>query len=218
MPLSAGVVTVRVWHVIDPLPAGFKDQFERNLKRHAFKDMDPEKGELQSIGWVNIQQILDARLNLKKVLFGNLIALALKVDKLIINQKVFRARLAEETARIILEKKKDNLSKEERIVVEDKVRLDLIRNTQPATDVYEATWDLQKGVVFFGTTNERMNLAFSDLFTETFQVSLEPQFPYMRARRWAGKQGLDSVLLELLPAPFSPIAPAVIAESELEKV
>ncbi len=209
MPLSMGVVTARVWSVIDPLPSGFKEQFERNLKRHAFRDIDPDKAEMQSLGWVNIRQLLDNRLNLDKVLYGGLIVLALRIDKLVINQKVFRARLAEETAGILREKKGGNLSREERLLVEDRVRMGLIRNTQPTTAVYEASWDLQKGVVFFGTTSERMNLAFSDLFTETFQVSLEPRFPYMRASRWARKQGLEPELVELLPTPFSPAAPAV---------
>ncbi len=212
MPLTSGSLTARAWRVIDIIPPNFKELFERNLKRHAFQAVDPERGQLQSMGWVNIRQLLDSRLTLDKVLFGNLILLALRVDKLVINQKVFRATLAREIARVLREKGKGGLSREERLVIEDKVRLDLIKRTQPNTAVYELAWHLESGLLFFGTTAERLNLAFSDLFTETFQVSIEPQFPFLRAQRWAKRQKQSQALLELLPSPFSPEAPIEVVE------
>ena len=129
------------------------------------------------------------------------------MDKLAINQKMFRALLAEEIAKQLREKERKDLSREERLVIEDKVRLDLIKRTQPLTATYEAAWHLESGLVFFGSSGEKLNMAFSDLFSETFQVSIEPQFPFLRAQRWAERQGVSQELLELLPAPFSPDAP-----------
>ena len=207
MPLTAGSLTARIWRALDPLPPNFKEMFERNLQRHAFKPIDPERGELQAMGWVNIRQMLDSRLNLHKVLVRNTILLSLRVDKLAINQKMFRALLAEEIAKQLREKERKDLSREERLVIEDKVRLDLIKRTQPLTATYEAAWHLESGLVFFGSSGEKLNMAFSDLFSETFQVSIEPQFPFLRAQRWAERQGVSQELLELLPAPFSPDAP-----------
>lgn len=212
MPLTVGSLTTRIFRVLDPLPPNFKEMFERNLQRHAFKPMDPERGELTSMGWVNIRQMLDARLNLDKVFFRNTFLLALRQDKLAINQKLFRALLAEELAKVLRERNKENLSKEEKLIIEDKVRMDLIKRTQPATAVYEAAWHLESGLVFFGSTGERLNMMFADLFSETFQVSIEPQFPFLRAQRWAEKQGLAQELLELLPAPYSPEAPLDVFE------
>ena len=212
MPLTAGSLTARTWRVLDTLPPNFKDMFERNLQRHAFKPIDPERGELQSMGWVNIRQMLDARLNMDKVLYRNMILLALRVDRLAINQRLFRAMLAQEIAKRLREKKRENLSREERVVIEDKVRLDLIKRTQPNTAVYEAAWQMENGLIFFASTAERLNVAFADLFTETFQVSIEPQFPYLRAQRWAERQGQGRELLEVLPAPFSPDIPVDTVE------
>lgn len=219
MPLTAGTLTTRVFRVIDALPPNFKEMFERNLGRHAFRPIDPERGELQSMGWVNIRQMLDSRLKLEKVLFQNTILLALRVDRLAINQKLFRALLAEEIGKALREardKGRENLSREERAVIEDKVRLDLIKRTQPNTAVYEAAWQLERGVVFFCSTSERLCLSFADLFTETFQVSIEPQFPFLRAQTWAERQNLGHELLELLPAPFSPEAPVDVVEVQME--
>lgn len=213
MPLTAGTLSTRTWRILDQLPPNFKDVFERNLQRHAFKPIDPERGELQAMGWVNIRQMLDANLSLHKVLFGNLILLALRLDKLSINQRLFRALLAQEIGKLIREKGREKLSREEKLVIEDKIRLDLIKRTQPATAVYEMAWHMESGVVFFGATGERLNMAFADLFTETFQVAIEPQFPFLRAQRWADRQKLGTELLELLPAPFSPDAPVDVFEA-----
>jgi hypothetical protein len=213
MPLTAGTLSGRVWRVIDALPANFKDLFERNLVRHAFRPIDPEKGELQSLGWVNIRQLLDSRLTLEKVLFRNEILLALRLDRLAINQRVFRATLRQEIGKKLREVGREQLTREERLVLEDKVRMDLIKRTQPSTAVYEIAWHLESGLVVFGSTGEKLNGSFSDLFSETFQVSVEPQFPYLRAQRWAARQGAEQQLLELLPAPFSPVAPVDTVEA-----
>jgi hypothetical protein len=212
MSLTAGSVTCRVWRVLDTLPPGFKETFERNLRRHAFRPIDPERGQLQAVGWVNARQLLDAELRLEKVLFGNLIVLALRVDRLAINLKVFRATLAQAIDKALRDNDRRRLSREERLVLEDKVRLDLIKSTQPATNVYEVIWRLEDGVLFFGSTSNKLSGIFSDLFTETFQVSIEPQFPYLRAQQWADKQKLGQELLELLPSPFSPDTPQQVVE------
>lgn len=217
MPITAGTVSGRVWRVVETLPPNFKEMFERNLLRHAFKPIDPERGELQSTGWVNIRQLLDSRLTLEKVLFRNMIALGLRVDKLSINQRVFRATLAQEIGKKLREKERNELSREEKLVIEDKVRLDLIKRTQPTTAVYEMLWQLESGVVMFGSGSQKLGLIFSDLFAETFQVSVEPQLPFLRAQRWADRNRLGQELLELLPAPFSPEAPVDVVEAPVSE-
>jgi hypothetical protein len=212
MPLTSGSLSARVWRVLDPLPPNFAEMFERNLSRHGFRPIDPEKGELQSIGWVNIRQPLDSRLTMEKVLVRNHILLGLRLDKLSINQRIFRATLAQEIAKAVREKKRDSLSSEERLVLEDKVRLDLIKRTQPATTIHEVAWKLESGQVWFTASSQRLAGIFSDLFAETFQVTIEPQLPFLRARAWAERQGCARELLELLPAPFSPRVPADVVE------
>ena len=213
MALINGSLTARVWRVMDTLPNGFKEMFERNLVRHAFKPIDPERGQLESIGWVNIRQPLDARLNLDKVMIRDHILLGLRADRLKINQRMFRATLAQEIGRKLRELQREQLSREERLIIEDKVRLDLIKRTQPDTSIYEMAWRLESGQVWFGSTSQRLNNVFSDLFSETFQISIEPQYPYLRAQAWAQRQGLEGDLMEALPAPFSPEAPIEVIES-----
>jgi hypothetical protein len=216
MPLVNGSLTARVWRVADPLARNFKETFERNLPRHAFTPPDPERGQIESIGWVNIRQILDSRLTLDKVMVRNHIVLALRADRLAINQRVFRATLAQEIGRKLREVKRERLSREERAVIEDKVKLEMLKRTQPSTAIHEMAWHLESGLVWFGSNSQRMTMVFSDLFTETFQVALEAQFPFMRAQRWAERQGLATELMELLPAPLSPEAPLEVVQIDPE--
>jgi hypothetical protein len=212
MPIIAGTLTARFWRVLDALPANFKELAERNLPRHAFKPIDVERGELQSSGWVNIRQVLDARLTLDKVMVRDTLLVGLRQDRLAINQRLFRAQLAQEIGKKLREVKRDRLTQEERVVMEDKVRMDLIRRTMPATSIYEAAWHMPSGLVAFSSTGERLCGVFSDLFTETFQVSIQAQFPYLRAQKWAETQGVATELQALLPAPFSPHAPVDVVE------
>lgn len=203
---------MRVWRVSESLPADFRQTIERNLRRHAFRPIDVERGEMQSLGWVNLRQLLDTKLTVEKALVRNYVLLALRVDRLAINQKLFRATLAREMVAKLRERDGRKLSREERLVLEDQVRMDLIKRTQPVTTVHEMAWNLETGLVFFTATAQRMNMAFADLFAETFQVVLEPRFPFLRAQDYARRQGQEEHLLELLPAPFSPLAPVEVVE------
>lgn len=213
MGLISGTFTTRLWETVEALPADFAEQFERNLQRQAFKPIDPERGQTQSAGWVNIRQLLDARLTLNKVLFRDVIALSLRIDRLNINQKIFRATLAQEIGKKLRERGRGRLSPDERTVLEDSVRQELIKRTQPSTVIYDVGWNLERGLVAFGSTGEKANLLFSDLFAKTFQISIRPLLPYMRAQAWAQRQGLEQELTDLLPAPFTPEAPAEVLDS-----
>lgn len=212
MPIIAGSLSARIWRVTDALPPHFNETFERNLKRYAFRPINPEKGDLRSVGWVNIRQVLDANLRLSKALYNNIIAVALRVDTITINQRLFRATLAQEVAKAMREKGREAINREQRSALEEDVRLQLLKNQPPSMSIYEVAWHLESGLVFFGATGDKLNAEFSDLFTETFAVAIEPQFPFLRAQRWAKKQRQERDLLELLPAPFSPRAPAEVFE------
>ena len=217
MAILAGGFSGRSWRVLESLPPNFKDQFERNLGRHGFRPIDVEKGEVQSAGWVNIRQMLDARLTMDKVLFGDLIALGLRVDRLALNQKLFRATLAQEIGRKLRQTGREGLGREQRVVLEDKVRLELLRRTAPATALHEMVWHLPSGMVLLGSGARKVGLLFADLFAETFQVSIKPQLPFLRAQDWAERNGAERRLLELLPSPFSPEAPLEVVEVREEQ-
>ncbi len=202
MPITAGALSARLWRVSDALPPHFNELFSRNLKRHAFRPPATDRGETRSRGWVNIRNALDTDLTFEKTHFREIIALALRVDRVTINPRVFRAKLAEETEKTLRARKREVLNEEERAALNDKVRMELLRAQTPSMSIYEMIWHLESGVVVFGGTSNRLNVEFGELFSETFNVTLEPQLPFLRAQPWAEKHKLAAELRELLPASF----------------
>jgi len=212
MPITYGSLSTRIWRVNDALPPEFAEGFERKLQRHAFRPVDAEKTELRSIGWTNIRQPLDTHLTMDKILFRDKIALGLRVDRVSINQRMLRARLSLEVDKVMKSKGKERLGDEQRAAIEDKIRQEMIKNQPPSISLYEMVWHLETGLVFFGSTGNKINSEFSELFVQTFDMGIEPQLPLLRGLRWAKKHRLEQELRELLPAPYSPKVPAQVVE------
>lgn len=212
MTIIAGPFSGRIWRAVDSLPPHFDELVGRNLPRHAFKPVNTERGELRSMGWVNIRQLLDTRLTLPKVMIDGTLALGLRIDRVTINMRLFKATLAEEFVKVSKEKKREKLSREEKAAIEEQIKQKLIANQIPSTSLYELSWNLESGIILFTGGGDKLNMEFSDLFTETFNVSIEPQFPFYRAERYAKKQHLERELMEAFPTPFSPTAPAQVHE------
>lgn len=214
MPITHGSLSGRFWRVTEALPPHFTDVFSRNLKRQAFRPIDPAKGDNNAQGWVNLRQPLDSDLSLAKVQFGNVIAVALRMDKLSINMRLFRARVQQETELAVKGRPgRERLSDEQLQALEDKVKQEMLKNQTPAMSIYEMAWSMDTGLVIIGATSESVNQVFVELFQQTFNLSLEPQQPYFRALRWAGRQRMDRELRETLPSPFSPKVPAEVVDA-----
>jgi len=205
--LIAGPLSAAFWRVTEPLPPDFAQAAERHLKRLAFKPLDPARGPGRSVGWVHISQILDSGLTLRRVRFGDVIALGLRVDRLALNPRLFRAAVAQELARAEREKGAEAVTGRLRAAREAKVRLELLRVQTPTTAVYDVAWHLQQGVVVFGSTSARLNAEFGELFGQTFGVAIEPATPLDRAVAWARRQRMEPELAAALPAALSPAMP-----------
>ncbi len=212
MTIIAGPFSGRIWRAVDSLPPHFDELVGRNLPRHAFKPVNTDRGELRSMGWVNVRQLLDTRLTLPKVMVDGTLILGLRIDKVTLNMRLFKATLAQEVAKVLKEQKRGKLSREEISAIEDQLKKKLIENQIPATTVHEMSWNLESGAILFTGGGDKLSMEFSDLFTETFNVSIEPQFPFYRAERFAKKQHLERELMETYPSPFSPTAPAQVHE------
>lgn len=214
MPLLNGSLSARIWRVTEALPPRFNEIFDRNLQRHAFKPVDTEKGNVISIGWTNIRHVLEPEVRLEDALTGGVIALGMRIDRISINPRIYKARLAQEIDKVLRQKNKERLTDDQRQVIEQKVKQELLLKQPPSMSIYEMGWHLEQGLVFFGSSGNKVNQDFADLFAETFNVGLEPQFPYYRAQKFAAKQRLDHELREALPSAFSPRAPAMVVEVE----
>ena len=203
MPLTHGSVSLREFTVEGEVPADSGRAFDAALRRYAFRPVAVEKGETRSVGWVNPRQVLDADVTMEKLRVGPWVFLALRQDRMALNARLFRARRDQALAEAAAKAKKTRLSKNERQAVEEQVRLDMMRHQTPSTQIIEAAWRPNEGVVFVAASSETAALAFSEIFSVTFGLTLVPSVAAMRMIKWAEKKGVADRLAQLAPTAFA---------------
>jgi len=203
MPLTHGSISLREFYVEGDVPADLRRAFDAPLHRYCFRPIAVEKGETRSVGWVNPRQVLDADPSVEKMRVGPWLLLALRQDRMALNARLFRARRDLALSEAAAKAKKTRLSKNERQVVEDAVRLDMLRGQTPSTQIIEAAWRPDDGVGYVAASSEAAVLAFSEMFAVTFGLNLVPAVAGMRAIRWAESKGLADQLAELTPTAFA---------------
>ncbi|MFH0792678.1 MAG: hypothetical protein V2A74_01455 [bacterium] len=203
MPLLSGSLTSRSYRVLDPIPKDFRSAFLQEIRKNVFHPPAPEKGEMHSAGWVNPRNPLDTALNWEKILFSHYMTLALRVDRLSVNPRLFRPQLMEAISRVASEKKR-TLTRAERLAIAADLRVKILKRQTPSTAIYEAAWNVRDHRVHFSASGEKINLTFQDFFTATFGVRLDPMLPYVRAEDFARRQKLTASLESLSPDHFSP--------------
>ena len=80
--------------------------------------------------------------------------------------------------------------------IKEGVRLTLLKRAIPRTRTYDMIWNLQTGVVFFGSTVNRVCDDFSEFFLQCFGLHLKSVFPYAIAADILEKQGMEPTLLD----------------------
>jgi hypothetical protein len=203
MPLTHGSISLREFYVEGEVASDLRRAFDAPLHRYAFRPIAVEKGETRSIGWVNPRQVLDADPSMDKMRVGPWVLLALRQDRMALNARLFRARRDLALADAAAKAKKTKLSKNERQAVEEAVRLEMLRNQTPSTQIIEAAWRPDGAMAYVAASSEAAVLAFIEMFGVTFGLSLVPAVAGMRAIKWAEKNGVADQLAELTPTAFA---------------
>ncbi|MBN1515231.1 recombination-associated protein RdgC [Candidatus Sumerlaeota bacterium] len=203
MPISKGSLSCRLYRAQDDLPPDYEERFPRQLRRHWFHEIDSRRGEDRSTGWVNLRHLLDTEPNWDEMCLYPWLLLGLRRDRKSLNPALLRARIELKIEEICKEKSVERIGKQERKAVTEQVKMDMLVEQTPSTQIIEAAWNLQSGLVVFGAASENAGLIFSDLFTETFQVELWPMLPFTLAEKWTEGQGKPELLELLRPTIFS---------------
>jgi DNA recombination-dependent growth factor C len=200
MPFLSGSISFREYKVEGSFPPNYRKTFEESLERYKFTPPRPAHLEMRSIGWVNPRNLLNDELIFPHLLIADYMFLALRVDRLSLNIKLFKAQLKERMTAKAKEIGKKRLSKADREAMTEALKREILEKTSPTTNIYEAVWHLEKKRVFFGSSSEKLNAEFADIFEECFDLALIPLFTYFRAKDWAEANGKDSELDLIAPS------------------
>lgn len=173
-----GTLTFKQYYVEGDLPDGFRDKFLAALKANAFREIDLDAGEDKRVGWVTVQDILDADFRVDKFIFNQYLCVTLREDAIKIPASTLKVYVQKEEGAKKAELKRDKLSKFERDEIKDVVKLNLRRKMLPTIKSFDMVWNLDARTVWFWTHNRSLAEVFEELFERTFELRLVPHNTY----------------------------------------
>lgn len=178
MGAFSGGLTYLRYRVRDPLPEGWRDNFQAAITAHAFKDIDPASEEERALGWCSALFALDTELFPEQYLHNEYLVLALRIDTLSVPGPLLRLQAELEARRVMAEQQRDSLNRYERAEIKERVKLALRKRILPGVKAVDMVWHLDSGVLRFWTASEKLNLEFVELFESTFEMPIVPDSAY----------------------------------------
>ncbi|MGJ3524427.1 recombination-associated protein RdgC [Nitratidesulfovibrio sp. D1] len=171
------------FRIADPVPATLWPTLPDKLKQFCFRDIDATSDE-RSWGWVCFDDMLDTAWRTAPPEKGGYIAFSLRQDTRRIPAAVLKKHLSlalrEEEARN-KEQGKKFVSRERKKELKEQTRLRLMSRFLPIPAEFNVLWAIDTGIIYFASTQSKMIDLFSDYFTLTFDLHLEPLTPYALA-------------------------------------
>jgi DNA recombination-dependent growth factor C len=214
MPLLTGAVSARSYTVSEGVPDDYLADFEKALKRNCFRPIREGSGDLESFGWVNVRNLLDARMRPDSWHFSPYIILGLRHDRKTVPGAILKARVTEAVRRLMKQERRTKISRDERAELEMSIKAELLAQTLPSSNVTECAWNLETNRFYVASTSNTANDRVVAMFSDTFERAIIPQFPYLVAEDYAEKKNKIRVLEKTEATDFS--APIKTAELEVK--
>ena len=192
--LSASTSFVR-YRVLEEVPGDLWTQLPDKLREYGFQDIDHTSDE-RSFGWVSIDNMLDSTLSETPPFKGEFAAFALRLDTRRISPAVFKKHYQmalEELTASLKEKGTPFVGRDRKKELKDQVKLKLLGRTLPVPAVFDVVWNIQNNRVALASTQDKIKQLFEDLFTQTFQLHLEPLTPYYLALQTVDREQASRV-------------------------
>ena len=200
MGLISGSGSFTRYWVDNPLPQNFIEGLPGKIARYAFKTLEENSFEEHSIGWVNIMDILDSRFNAMEYLKEPFLAMSFRVDKRKVPQTALKQYCQEAEEKIMEREQLEFLPKMIRQEIKEDARNRLLKRAIPVSNAYDMIWNIHYGTLLFGGVNNKLCDEFAEFFLKTFDLHLQPVFPYALACRFLEKEGGSTDILDALPS------------------
>lgn len=191
-----GALTYRQYRVNEHLPPNWQRRVQDGLISNIAKEIDPRTDVERSIGWCDPHFALAPSLKLDQCLRNEYVIAGMRVDTLTVPKKLLMIYCEREERRAMRELKKEVLTRYERAEIREQVETELRKKVLPSIKSTEMLWNWENGYVRFFSTSKGLNEEFSELFEESFGLTLTPEYAYTLAQDPA--LGLDRDLLKQL--------------------
>ncbi len=196
MGLISGSGSLTRYWVESSLPPNFMEELPPKIARYAFCNLEENSFEERSMGWVNIMDILDNRFTAMEYLKEPFIAMSFRVDQRKVPQTALKQYCLEAEEKVKELEKLEVLPKAIRKEIKEDARNRLMKRAIPVSKTYDMIWNINSGMVIFGGVNNKLCDEFSEFFLKTFDLHLQPIFPYALACRLLEKEGASTDVLD----------------------
>lgn len=190
MAFIAASTSFTRYRIIDPVPDSLWAEAPGLLKRFAIRDIDASAEE-RSWGWVSFDDWLDTEWRSAPPEKGAYFAFSMRLDTRRVPPAVFKKhfQLAVRDAEVkAKEEGRKGISRDHKRELKDQVMIKLRARTLPIPAVFSAVWSIEESTIWFDSTRDKVCEMFSELFTETFDLHLEPLTPYFLALQALGPE------------------------------
>ncbi len=168
------------FRILDPVPDALLLEVAERLRLYAFKDID-NLPEMQSVGWVSFDDLLDTEWNYLPPQRAGYILFSLRLDTRRIPagviKKYYALALKDEKERMRAQNK-NFISKERKKEIKEQVLLRLRERFLPVPGEFNVIWLVEKKEVLFASTQGKMIDLFMEEFLKCFGLHLEQLTPY----------------------------------------
>lgn len=189
---TKGEMIVSFWEAVDS-----------GIKSGSFREID-SPGELIGVGWTSIEDFSEYEFTGASYLYGNYVALSLRVDTVRIPPRILEIHLKKETRKLLKETGQRRLSSNQRKELKETVKEVLKKQVLPSIQVFDFVWDTSKSIVYFTSLSIKARERFEDHFKKSFGLSLIPLIPYLKAEEVLASQMDKSKLEKLKASDFTP--------------
>ena len=183
------------FQITETVPKELWTQIPDKLKQFAFKEIE-DTAEERGWGWVCFDDMLDSFWRTAPPEKGGYITFSLRLDTRRIPAAVIKkhAQLAlRDEERKIKEQGKKYVSRERKKELKEQVQLKLRARSFPIPAEFNVAWNIQTNVVYLASTQSKVLELFTEYFSQSFGLDLEPMNPYTLAVRLKGEDVMHSL-------------------------
>lgn len=189
---SAGFTRFRF---TEPVPKELWGSISAKLKQYSFKDID-DIPEERGWGWVNFDDMLDTAWTVSPPEKGEYICFSLRLD----TRRIPPAVLKKHTLLAIREEEnkakeqgRDYISRTRKKELQDSVKSRLMTRFLPIPAEFNVVWNTRDNIVYFASTQEKVIHLFTEFFSLTFDLDLEPLTPFSLAVHLMGEESIKKL-------------------------
>ncbi|MBI1291859.1 hypothetical protein GC173_11540 [bacterium] len=177
MSFTSGALSVRRFRVLDPVPPTLPQTASLAVRRYTFRPINPERGERHAFGWCNPRDPIAETFDYDDLVDGPFLLLGARQDRKHFNPILFKARLTKRIRAVCAERKIARLTRQQRLVVEEELAVEVNRETSPVSAFCQVLWDLSTNMLYMAATSNAACESVQELFSATFDLRIRHESP-----------------------------------------